>query len=945
MHSHSGWSPVFNAAFAGAVILLMAITVQPQPEPIRDSLKFFASVAGSPVVTTIPNANIPSIDSTISPLDDGSKRTYSSMRLVSATRINDLAIDTILAHKSSQRKTDDGRKRVAKVLTDQLSELIARQPVSFSEDSTQETSEPASNFEVNGPATTSRQTDSTYLQHAQNDPFEESSKSATIQSPFHNASSTTTIVAQPTDEVAVDADDASLAVPSPPEVLNEPLELAPEIEEPLPELEHVVETKPKKTSTKVEDARTWPKPAALIQDIEILANNPVTGPWAKETLNTLNYLHLEKDIPATTLNEIFADLDKKRLMLPQLYEAAQREDDSRLGVDKRELLMQLHLIDFQIVRRLNIWEMAVELAAIDPRRAQSQKREQLATMIQASRGKVNFDVHPSWNEYLLLPDAEAVFNSLNPKEREQKKIARRVLARAYSPSLTTAQSEFLMSAMHPDMLDFFKSVASETPDVKKLLTSIEEHEFDESGVTQHKVNDQYQNLLWASNAASHRLAAQLNTHYRNSNFRLQISKQFLNRMVPATPESAEPISDRMQGAKIFGQMRIKNQLGIELIPDPERINLQIVTNGEVLSTTFAEKSGFRVENVGTARFQVLKGLAFARDGVSSDSPVAASTANQQLVGMSSNLDSIPLVGWMARRIARRRIESETPQTERLVRERVETSASERVDVEVEPLIAKVRNYLYGNIYQPLVAMDLEPDPVEMSTTRNELVMRYRLAGRDQMAANSARPRSPANSLLSVQVHQSAINNMLMRVELDGRKFTLEELAVHLQDRLGLKFSGEELAKHKAELEFAPFDPVRVDFVDDRVEFSLNLKRFKVGKKGKRWRNVSVKTAYIPRVNGQQIVLVQEEPGLSLSGKGFKLRDQLAVRTIFKALFKERYTISAVPQKLVEMIKSPGLAIDQFVVRNGWLGLSLTDNYSQTPSVISRGPGRLFRRRR
>ena len=48
----------------------------------------------------------------------------------------------------------------------------------------------------------------------------------------------------------------------------------------------------------------------------------------------------------------------------------------------------------------------------------------------------------------------------------------------------------------------------------------------------------------------------------------------------------------------------------------------------------------------------------------------------------------------------------------------------------------------------------------MQTTEELLLGRFRIAGDDQLAAFTPRPRDASDSLINLQIHQSAINNTL-----------------------------------------------------------------------------------------------------------------------------------------------------------------------------------------
>ena len=68
------------------------------------------------------------------------------------------------------------------------------------------------------------------------------------------------------------------------------------------------------------------------------------------------------------------------------------------------------------------------------------------------------------------------------------------------------------------------------------------------------------------------------------------------------------------------------------------------------------------------------------------------------------------------------------------------------------------------------------------------------------------------------------NNLFDRIEIAGRSFTAIELSDHLANVFGSKqAAGSDDLNHEAYFEFAPYDPIRVEFKDSKFEMSINLK--------------------------------------------------------------------------------------------------------------------------
>ena len=277
--------------------------------------------------------------------------------------------------------------------------------------------------------------------------------------------------------------------------------------------------------------------------------------------------------------------------------------------------------------------------------------------------------------------------------------------------------------------------------------------------------------------------------------------------------------------------------------------------------------------------------------------------------------------------------------------------------EAQKAVNRLRSYTYSNLCEPLVRMDLEPQAVQMSTSADQLMMRYRIAGPDQMSANSARPRDSGQSLISFQLHQTAVNNAIARVGLNGNTFTFDELTQHLSEVVGLPLSGAaddpQSSDRHAEIQFASLAPIQIEFVEDRFRITLNLKKLKVGEKGKQWKNLSLVAAYKPIPAGTQFVLEQDDQETRIKGKKrIKFKDKAAISTVMKVMFKKEYVVNALPKNMLSLIGGDSIAISQLVISDGWISLSFDDrifaayqeNFSDSPAPQQQRRATLFRRR-
>ena len=674
------------------------------------------------------------------------------------------------------------------------------------------------------------------------------------------------------------------------------------------------------------DQPSWPVPTSLLEQLDQLQGSSAES-WATTTsqlLESIASVSLGSPVEPAKLQIVrtrLGQLGRQSQLAMQVVESLRQYGARQKSVGAADLINQVYRIRYGLDRRIAVWSSLLDVAA------KSVAADPQSSFSLAKRGRLSFrSLDDEWSEYLLLDDLAREFNSLSPDSGRQKNSARKTLSRIYSPVLKPEQQEYLQQLFDPQLISMLRQSASTPVDVDNFLRRMEQHEQHPTGATEFRLNDLYQDLVWSEDARDTATAQAIQLHYRNANARLAVSGELLNRMVPEMPATREPVSDQILGASVSGQSYISNRLQVQLIPDPNQVQLRLQTVGTVHSNTVARRDGFAIQNQGLARFQVFQRLAFGRDGVdSSDEPVAYSTADQRVVGMRSKLDGIPFFGRLARKIASQKIEDEAPRTQRLVRSKVEREASERMQEQVETELQQLRGSLYDNVLQPLLALDLEPEPVQMSTTADEVIMRYRLAGRDQMAASSARPAAVAGSLCSCQVHESVMNNTIMRMGLNGQTFTTKELQEHFREMFGtddVSAADQQEEPPEAQFAFAPLDPIRIRLRDQKVTIELNLASMQIGD-GKKWKRLRVKTSYVPRVENGTIVLAQSDDGLRLKGKNLRFTDQVALRTVFEVMFKSEYRVNVLSEKVQERVGS-ALSITQLVLADGWVGVSIDD---------------------
>ena len=709
------------------------------------------------------------------------------------------------------------------------------------------------------------------------------------------------------------------------------------ISSPVGKLEAQIMKSPSRiTATEKSSDVRWPKPGQLLKELAPFEENEATAHWATRTKELVEYLCKETEVSSKDAVNVLMSLSKQSQAIGNLIsDIAQRNPYREQSVESAELISELQRFQYRLNRRIQVWA-----GVIDHTNSIAYQNPTPVKQVSLSGLPRNLDRlleqqipgNTGWQDYLAwdaLVKASRVTN-MDQKARKALRVAcQKFLARYHSPSLSDDNREKFQPFFSPDILNAIRANASADVDYSRLMKLIELMEREEDnkkqlGKISHYLNREYQNLLWSDDPIANELAALIESHWRNANFRIAINERMLNQMLPQMPATTEPVSERIQGAKVSGQSLIENQLRIALIPNPNEISLGLETIGQVTSDTVAQRSGFTFQNRGLADFKVFQVLAFSRTGVTSAEPWATSKARQRLIGLRGSYDRVPLVGWLTRKIAKQKVEEQAPQANKLTEERVESGAKERVEQEVNQMVNLFRRGLHQFVLSKLIAMDLEPETIQLSTSQERIFGRYRIAGRDQMAAWQPRPTDFESDLLTVQFHQSAINNLIERFGLSGKEFNPITLGEHVEKITGIPYASEN-RDAEATFVFNEYDAVRVDFKDGIASVKFSFKKFQIGK-GRPWKNIAIRANFKPSYMGTRIVLDRDNLFEVESKKDLRFTESAAIRAAFKVILDEQYAFDIVPAVVRSRIPNLTLGIDRLSLAEGWCGVAL-DNAS------------------
>ena len=633
--------------------------------------------------------------------------------------------------------------------------------------------------------------------------------------------------------------------------------------------------------------RCWPRPLAVIAQLDRLAEEIDSRDWALSVLETLQAIGEFDSLASTELPQHFQRLE-------ELIEDANAIDER---LESLLLRSELRKTVYGLIKRLQVWRqvniVAANGAIVKPIEHDDARMLQIAALVVGRLRPLPDAV--AWHRFLLLERVGELAREANAADQRQR-LATILLTRLESPQLTDAQQQFLAADEFSAYKNALRHWIIQPVDLSRLLHLLEQRELRGGPADAQQFAESVRALRWSPREEIVELGDLLEAHYRNANVRVAVSVDLINRLLPAPPpRSREPVNDQISGARIRGASEAATErFLIRLFPDRHRLRMGFEARGLVASETSAHSGPVRFFNEGLAMFRVRKQFLVDRRGIKTQRSETEAHSDATLTGLETEWDGFPLVGMLVRSIALQQHDQQAGMAKSVVEQKLEERISRQLDEHVQQKLMTAERRLQEKVLLPLRKLDLDPVPVDMQTTAQRLIVRYRLAGDDQLSAHTPRPQAPGGSLMSMQMHESIVNNAIEKLKLAGRRSTIEEVVREVAAAMGRDeielpedFPGDIV------VEFAADDPLRVEFQDGSISLKLRISEL-AGGPG-RWHDFSVEVKYSPEAEGldmrlsrsgdsENVILIDSlEPDRRLT-----LGDRIVLRSIFtKVLSKNR----------------------------------------------------------
>ncbi len=670
-------------------------------------------------------------------------------------------------------------------------------------------------------------------------------------------------------------------------------------------------------------AGAWPYPTALIAQLRDLAGEePRVADWAQQAI-----VQLEAIAKINKLEDREVDG-----LLDQLHQLSARAKELAATLPTDNQRSRVLRAGYAIVRRIAIWQLAHAAAIESANRTAAipNTAEWNVCLTELEQKLQSLPGGAPWSGYLKLPAARQQIGSPETSPVERRALARDILRRLNSTQFDPQQGDFAESAVFFSLTKHLKNWADEPVNLVGVLQAIEDYERQDLTAESTAVADLYQQVRWSPDSRLAELGDTLNMYYRNANVRVALSAELVNRFLPKEARQQEYVQDYIQGARVEGSTEASTRLRLVLLPDRLRWRVGLEANGEVASDTSSTKGPATFYQNGVSQYRVRKMLLVDRRGVKMFNAEAEAQANNQLTDFETSFDPIPILGYFARSIARGQYDAAQDAARMEVQGKIQGRATTRIDQAVAEQLKKGQDNFQVKLLEPLRKLSLEPAPVDMETTHERLIARYRIAGHEQLSAHTPRPQAPGDSLLSVQVHETALNNIVNHLNLEGRRIELRELYKEVTTVFDKNAPPppDDLPED-VYVTFMDSDPFRIDCEDGRVRLTIRVKQLEHGKS--KWSNFTVRAYYAPHSDQLDANLARDGV-VELIGERLRIGDQIALRGIFSRVLSRNRKLSLVNKQIALSPELKDQQVTQLVIHDGWIGVALGPKLPQRQAL-------------
>jgi hypothetical protein len=359
------------------------------------------------------------------------------------------------------------------------------------------------------------------------------------------------------------------------------------------------------------------------------------------------------------------------------------------------------------------------------------------------------------------------------------------------------------------------------------------------------------------------LVAVIRDRYLHPNVWLHISARMIARVPTEPVDTTQPVNDCILGTTICGVAHTCGKATLGLCDSPDHIDLVATLVGQINSRTTGYKKPVQIQSRSTTPFHAVKRAEISDEAFTSRGAVAHADTHTTIL-------SIVKVGkqFLHRlivKIAWKRVRQQKGQAEAIASRHAEKAIEVRFDERLDTNLDNAREK-YEKIRDTLKQLQLFPNALRFSSTTAMARIAATFAKPHQLGAPGPPPAfSPANDV-TVQIHESALNNAMPKILFDVKiSQNSDDAAPQLsgqvpkliRDQLAKAWEGESAQESETpwSMDLDTASPATLHFGDGKLILRVRASHIKVGERD--YSNWDILGTYSVTSDGAQVLLSRE----------------------------------------------------------------------------------------
>jgi len=271
--------------------------------------------------------------------------------------------------------------------------------------------------------------------------------------------------------------------------------------------------------------------------------------------------------------------------------------------------------------------------------------------------------------------------------------------------------------------------------------------------------------------------------YFNYNVHVTVSERLLAQLIQDYRTDNGTIAECILGAWVTGHQNTQASVTADVKRSTTHAHFVIQLNGQTNSSTRGRKKPATIFTRGNHTFNVVSPVYFDGRSLTSGGSTMNVNTNNRTVGVQTDLDWIPIIGGIVRKIAYKKAQEKRGQSEYIAAQKLAGRALPEFERELNEQFAKANSSIQNDLLSGLNRKGVGPDSMSSRSSESHVAVSSRTIGQARLGG-TPQPFAPLPLTgLGFQIHESAVNNVIDGLELNGRSIREDEFTSVMETSL------------------------------------------------------------------------------------------------------------------------------------------------------------------